>query len=80
MELFNTDDLDLAKQEWKGMPEFVQGKQSPYSAIIVRFECKEDLDGFTKLIGQKLTYRTKSIWFPFKSHWGNNKESYGDEP
>lgn len=80
MELFNTDDLDVSKQEWKGMPEFIQTKQKPYSSIIVRFESKDDLDDFSKLINQKLTNRTKSIWYPFKSHWGNNNEIYVDEP
>ena len=79
MELFNTDDLDIAKQEWKDMPEFVQTKQKPYSSIIIRFATKEDLTAFSELIEQKLTNRTKSIWYPFRSHWGNNNETYGDE-
>lgn len=68
------------EKEWEGMPEFIQGKQKPYSQIIMRFENKEDLEKFATLIGQKLTNRTKSIWFPFKSHWGNNKNIWVDEP
>ena len=56
------------KEEWKGMPEFVQEKKEPYSKIIVRFETEEDLQEFASLIGQKLTSKTKSIWHPFKPH------------
>lgn len=58
-------------KEWQDMPEFIQEKKEPYSQIIVRFETREDLDDFEKIIGQKLTAKTKSIWHPFKSHWGN---------
>jgi hypothetical protein len=50
--------------EWKDMPEFVQEKQTPYAKIIVRFENAEALEEFSKLIGQKLTKETKSIWHP----------------
>jgi hypothetical protein len=56
--------------EWINMPEFIQEKQEPYTKLIVRFENKEDFEEFSKLIEQKLTQKTKSIWFPFKSHWG----------
>ena len=52
------------KEEWKGMPEYVQEKKRPYATIIVRLESKEDLEDFAKRIGQKLTQRTKSIWHP----------------
>jgi len=64
------------EKEWKNMPEFIQNKQEPYAAIIIRFNDKESLDEFSKLIGQKFTKKSKSAWFPFKSHWGNNKNIY----
>lgn len=60
---------DSWKKHWVGMPEFVQDKKEPFSKIIVRFENEEDLIKFAECIGQKLTSKTKSIWFPFKSHW-----------
>lgn len=50
------------------MPEFVQEKQEPYAKIIFRFENEKDLQDFAKLIGQKLTNKTKSSWHPFKPH------------
>jgi hypothetical protein len=70
--LFDVDPSWL--EEWQNMPEFVQEKQEPYAQIIIRFESKEDLEDFAKLIGQKLNQKTKSIWHPFKSHWGGNKK------
>jgi hypothetical protein len=67
--------------EWEDMPEFVQEKQEPFSIIKVRFETEEDLQDFAKIIGQKLTNKTKSIWHPYKSHWGglNGKLRWFDE-
>lgn len=65
--------------EWDGMPEFIQEKQEPFSKIIVRFETEEDLKDFAKLIGQKLTSKTKSIWHPYKSHWHGEKIRWVDE-
>lgn len=67
------------QKEWKDMPEFSQSKKEPYSKIIIRFESEEDLQSFAKLIEQKLTKKTKSIWFPFKSHWGSAKKIWVDE-
>lgn len=62
--------------EWEGMPEFVQEKKAPFSQIIIRFETEEALNEFAEIIGQKLTAKTKSIWHPFKSHWGLSKKVY----
>ena len=64
------EDQNLVDNEWINMPEFVQEKQEPCAKLIVRFEKKEDYEEFSKLINQKLTEKTKSIWFPYKSHWG----------
>jgi len=67
MKLF--EEPEKWQEHWKDMPEFVQGKKEPYSKIIIRFENEKDLQDFSKLINQKLTKKTKSIWFPFKSHF-----------
>lgn len=56
------------QREWVGMPEFIQNKKEPYAKIIFRFETDEDLRRFGALIGQKLTSKTKSAWYPFKPH------------
>jgi hypothetical protein len=59
------------EKEWQGMPEYVQGKIKPYAVVVVRFETQDDLEDFSVMIGQKLTKKTKSIWHPQRSHWGN---------
>lgn len=63
-------------EHWQGMPEFVQEKQEPYKTLTVRFETEEAYLEFQRLIGQTLTIKTKSIWHPFKSHWGLEKKVY----
>ncbi len=73
------DNSESWKDEWQDMPEFIQEKQEPYAKIIIRFTSQDDLQEFSSLIGQKLTPKTKSIWYPFKSHWGNNKKQWYDE-
>lgn len=34
---------------------------------------------FQNVVNQKITSKTKSIWFPFKSHWGGVTEKYISE-
>ena len=58
----------IHESEWEGMPEFVQERKNPHSKIIFRFESEEDLQAFANLIGQNLTSKTKSAWYPFKPH------------
>lgn len=65
------EDRVALENEWKGMPEFSQGKVRPYANIVVRFATHEDLLEFSKLINQKVTDRTRSIWHP-KLIAGNN--------
>ena len=58
--LFDMDEIEPEwKKEWKDMPEFVQDKIEPYAKIIIRFDNEADLQDFAKLIGQKLTKKTK---------------------
>lgn len=72
MRLF--DEPEKWKEHWVDMPEFEQEKQKPHAQIIFRFENEDDLQAFATLIGQKLTKKTKSAWFPFKSHWKNKRQ------
>ena len=72
------NDLFDQYPEWVGMPEFVQEKKEPYKELIVRFETEQDYQDFQKAIEQRLTFKTKSIWFPFKSHWGLERKVYKD--
>jgi hypothetical protein len=58
------DDFTVQGEEWKDMPEFEQKELKPFREIIVRFESKEDVDAFAKLINQNITTLTKYLWFP----------------
>jgi negative regulator of genetic competence, sporulation and motility len=69
-DLFGTKDKRTeakeTPEEWQGMPEFVQEKKEEYRKIIVRFDNEKDVQAFAKAIGQNITPKTKSIWFPKK--------------
>ena len=66
-------------EHWCEMPEFVQEKKEPFKTITIRFETEEDYIDFQKKIDQPLTNKTKSIWHPFKSHWGAEKKVWKTE-
>ena len=53
-----------AEEEWLDMPEFNQEDLTPVRQIIVSFKNDEDVQEFANLVGQKLTDKTKSIWYP----------------
>ena len=72
------DKKDIEK-EWVGMPEFVQEKKQEYSKIIFRFRNEKDLQEFAELIGQKLTNKTKSAWYPELVRGINSGKRYVDE-
>jgi hypothetical protein len=58
------DDLEEWEIEWRGMPEFNQPDNSAFRQIIVSFDNQEGVDEFARRIGQSLTNKTKSVWFP----------------
>ena len=62
--LFEIDDADEYEIEWRGMPEFNQPDNGAFRQIIISFDDQAGVDAFAKLIGQSLTDKTKSIWFP----------------
>ena len=62
--LRNTEDFDAVK-EWLGMPEYNSNDLSGIT-IKVHFKDETAMNEFSKLIGQKITLKTKFVWFPFK--------------
>ena len=52
------------ESEWNEMPEFVQDNKMSFRKIIVHFRNNEDINQFSKLLNQKITNKTKSLWFP----------------
>ena len=66
--------IDIAEEEWQNMPEFYQEDQDAYRRIVIKFDNEKDITKFTKLIKEKITNRTKSIWFPHKNQNKTTKE------
>lgn len=52
------------KEHWGGMPDYEQEENKPYKTIYVHFRSEEDYQEFARMIGQKLTEKTKTIWHP----------------
>ncbi len=60
--LFDVD--EKWKEEWNDMPEYSNKDLEPYQTIMIHFKDEADRIAFAKLIGQKITYKTKSLWYP----------------
>lgn len=52
------------EEHWRGMPAFHQENLESFQAVKVHFRNPEDREAFAKLIGQRMTERTLSVWFP----------------
>lgn len=68
------------QKEWKGMPEFIQEDLTSYRKIVVHFKCKEDVEAFSKLIGQKISPKQPSIAYPERVIRRYADKRYIDEP
>lgn len=62
--LFEGMPEDEKSTEWRGMPEYDQPENGAVRQIIVSFSRHEDVDEFAKLVGQNITKKTRSLWFP----------------
>lgn len=60
----NIEDFDWWVKEWKDMPEFHMEDIRSEHSVIVHFETKSDRDKFARLLNQKITSSTKSLWYP----------------
>ena len=60
---YTLPDSNDAYAEWEGMPEFNQEDLMISRQLVVRFKSQEDVDAFAKLIDQKITDKTKSVWY-----------------
>lgn len=56
--------LSFWEKEWKDMPEFIQKDLAPYATIQINFANDEDRLKFFKLVNQKCTSKTLSVWYP----------------
>lgn len=51
-------------EEWKGMPEFVHEDKTAFRSLAVHFKDQEAVDRFAELVGQKITEKTRFLWYP----------------
>ena len=58
------ENLEGWRKHWKGMPEYKQDHKKAYKTIYVHFRNEDDYEDFQKLVGQKLSEKTKTIWHP----------------
>ena len=63
-EFLGVKDEEPWEKRGVGMPEFEQEDDPNYKELLVKFKTKEDYEKFQKLIEQKLTVKTKSIFYP----------------
>lgn len=66
------------KEHWQDMPEFNQDDLEPYKTIHVHFNNQADVDQFAGLVGQKITAKTRYIWYPLVEKAVNRDKSYVD--
>lgn len=53
-----------AEQEWEGMPEYSHEDMTSDSHIVLHFRNNKDREAFSELIGQPISIKTKSLWYP----------------
>jgi len=57
--------FDEISEEWKGMPEFVQEKQTPYRVLKMSFRNEQDFEEFLRITGLGgMRDTVKSAWYP----------------
>lgn len=64
---------------WRDMPEFVQEDLQPLKSLLINFATREDMDAFARLVGQRITPNTKSIWYPKAEIGRYANKRYADE-
>ncbi|MFP2239942.1 ParB/Srx family N-terminal domain-containing protein [Pseudescherichia vulneris] len=55
---------DNPADHWEGMPDFNQEDKNGFHRMVVHFETEADVQNFATLVGQKITEKTKFIWYP----------------
>ena len=63
-DMLSAPPLQIAEDEWMGMPEYLQDDLTAYKQIVVNFASPEDMEAFSELVGQPVTPKTRSIWHP----------------
>ena len=81
--LFEGEDAALLdpswKQEWQSMPEFIQEDATSWHSLVVHFRNADDLRAFGELLGQKIGFKPKALWFPAAEIGRIGDKRYVDE-
>jgi len=70
---------ELWKEEWQDMPEYINENLEPWKTLYIHFESREDMNTFSKLINQQITFQTRSIWYPKAEIDRYSNKRYEDE-
>lgn len=62
--LFDPSAYHWTAPHWVGMPPMSQPDARPRHHLVVHFRDQADRQAFAVLVGQPLTPRTRSIWYP----------------
>jgi|TARA_R110002153_G_scaffold75892_8_gene195807 hypothetical protein len=58
------DNRDNWEKHWVGMPTYTQEHNKTYKTVMMHFRNAEDYKEYCDLIGQAMTMKTKSAWYP----------------
>jgi hypothetical protein len=72
---FQDDDFNPEK-EWDGMPEYVQEDKTSLYSLRVHFKSLDDVKLFGELLGQDITEKTRSIWYPEQANMDTEGKRY----
>lgn len=68
------------KKYWKGMPTYEVKDLEPKKQLIISFRSEEDMLKFgDEVLGQKLTPKTKSVWWPPRERDSNSLKRWIEE-
>ena len=60
----NTDPANSVDEEYQGMPDFHQANMAPFRSILIHFLSAADVEAFAAIIRQRITERTRYLYFP----------------
>ena len=72
-------DTNIPEAHWIGMPEYANEKKSSERKIIIHFRNDDDVRDFAKLLEQKITPKTKYLWYPALEEVSYFDASYVDD-
>lgn len=67
------------EKHWVDMPEYKQEDNPPYKRLTISFRTEDDYYAFAIQIGQNLTEKSKSIWYPKLEIEDNSLSRYIDD-